>query len=282
MSATILDGKLLASQLKEQLAVEIANLKEAYGRAPALLTVGFQKDPAIDSYRMSQEKTAKSLGIDYHFIEYTAAHNNDEVVIFLKSVLADPKYDSLFIFKPLPSFIDFNLVQSRIVNLRNIEGVYPFNLGSLLLDEGCLIPPTPAGALELLKFSGVSIKGKHAVVIGRSDIVGKPMALLLLKEDATVTICHSKTADLASVVKTADIVIAAVGRPLFVKADWVKKGAIVIDVGINQVDGKIVGDVDFQSVKDVASYISPVPGGVGPVTSVMLMKNAVEAFKIKK
>jgi methylenetetrahydrofolate dehydrogenase (NADP+)/methenyltetrahydrofolate cyclohydrolase len=282
MSAQILDGKALAAKLKDKLILEISELETSNGRVPCLLAVSFMKDPAIDSYRASQEKTAASLGINYVFNEYTQAHNEDEVVIYLKSMLADSKYDALFIFKPLPDHIDFRKVQERIVNLKNVEGIYPFNLGNLLLDEFCFVPPTPAAALELLKSSGVEIKGKHAVVIGRSEIVGKPMALMLLKENATVSICHSKTENLPQFVAQADIVIAAVGKPLFVKGDWIKPGAIVIDVGINQLDGKIVGDVDLNSCKDKASYISPVPGGVGPVTSVMLMNNVVEAFKRMK
>jgi methylenetetrahydrofolate dehydrogenase (NADP+)/methenyltetrahydrofolate cyclohydrolase len=186
----------------------------------------------------------------------------------------------IIVNKPLPAHMNFKTIINTIAPYKDIEGMNLTNFGLLLMGEEGIFPCTPAAALELLKSSGVSLKGKHAVVIGRSEIVGKPVALLLLKEDMTVTICHSKTKDLPFVVHEGDVVIAAVGKPGFVKGDWIKNGAIVIDVGINQVDGKLVGDVDFLSAREKASYITPVPGGVGPVTSVMLMNNALKAFKI--
>ena len=177
--------------------------------------------------------------------------------------------------------MNFKTIINAILPYKDIEGMNLTNFGLLLMGEDGILPCTPAAALELLKSSRTSLKGKHAVVIGRSEIVGKPVALLLLKEDMTVTVCHSKTIDLPLVVQDADVVVAALGKPGFVKGEWIKKGAIVIDVGINQVDGKLVGDVDFISAREKASYITPVPGGVGPVTSVMLMNNAVKAFKIQ-
>jgi methylenetetrahydrofolate dehydrogenase (NADP+)/methenyltetrahydrofolate cyclohydrolase len=177
--------------------------------------------------------------------------------------------------------MSFKTIINTITPYKDIEGMNLTNFGLLLMGEEGIFPSTPAAALELLKSSGVVLKGKHAIVIGRSEIVGKPVAMLLLREDMTVTICHSKTVDLPFVVHNADVVIAALGKPGFVKGEWIKNGAIVIDIGINQVEGKLVGDVDFSSAFAKASFITPVPGGVGPVTSVMLMTNAVKAFKLQ-
>jgi methylenetetrahydrofolate dehydrogenase (NADP+)/methenyltetrahydrofolate cyclohydrolase len=187
----------------------------------------------------------------------------------------------IIVNKPLPAHMNFKTIINAITPYKDIEGMNLTNFGLLLMGEDGIPPCTAEAALELLKSSGVSLKGKHAIVIGRSEIVGKPVALLLLKEDMTVTICHSKTTDLPFVVHNADVVIAALGKPGFVKGEWIKSGAIVIDVGTNQVEGKFVGDVDFASAQEKASFITPVPGGVGPVTSVMLVNNAVKAFKIQ-
>ena len=189
--------------------------------------------------------------------------------------------NGIIVNKPLPAHMSFSTIINAIAPYKDIEGMNLTNFGLLLMGEDGIFPCTPAAALELLKSSGVPLKGKHAIVIGRSEIVGKPVALLLLKEDMTVTICHSKTIDLPFVVHDADVVIAAIGRPSFVKGDWIKNGAIVIDIGINHVDGKLVGDVDFATAQEKASFITPVPGGVGPVTAVMLMNNVVKAFKIQ-
>jgi methylenetetrahydrofolate dehydrogenase (NADP+)/methenyltetrahydrofolate cyclohydrolase len=202
-----------------------------------------------------------------------------DAIVGIKKFNEYDEVDGIIINKPLPDGFDFYTLSNAILPGKDVEGMNLANLGLLLLNQTRLLPCTPSAALALLKSSGVSLQGKTAVVLGRSEIVGKPIALLLLQENMTVMICHSKTVNIQEHLGRADVVVAAIGKPLFVKGDWIKPGAIVIDVGINQVDGKMAGDVDFDSCKDKASFITPVPGGVGPVTSVMLMRNVVEAFK---
>jgi methylenetetrahydrofolate dehydrogenase (NADP+)/methenyltetrahydrofolate cyclohydrolase len=202
-----------------------------------------------------------------------------DAVDLIQRINKDQEVHGILINKPVPPSIDFYTLINSIAAHKDIEGMNLINLGKLWMNKSRLWPCTPAAAMALLKSSGISLTGKHAVIIGRSEIVGKPMALLLLKEDMTVTICHSKTAHLKEEVRRADVVVAAVGKASFVKADWIKQDAIVIDVGINSHEGKVVGDVDFESCKQKASFITPVPGGVGPVTALILMKNTVEAFK---
>ncbi len=280
MSGQILDGKLLAAQLKAKLVEEIKQLKSAVHESPRIFSIVVGNDPASLSYAASQQKTAQSVGINFELQNFKADTSQEDVLKLIDELNSYDHVHGIIVNKPLPAHMNFKTIINAIAPYKDIEGMNLMNFGLLLMGEDGIFPCTPAAALELLKSSGVSLKGKHAVVIGRSEIVGKPVALLLLKEDMTVTICHSKTIDLPFVVHDGDVVIAALGRPGFVKGEWIKNGAIVIDVGINQVDGKLVGDVDFLSAKDKASFITPVPGGVGPVTSVMLMNNAVKAFKI--
>ena len=238
-------------------------------------------DPASLSYAASQQKTALSVGIHYELQNFKADSSQEDVLNLIDELNSYDHVHGIIVNKPLPSHMNFKTIINAIAPYKDIEGMNLTNFGLLLMGEEGIFPCTPAAALELLKSSGVNLKGKHAVVIGRSEIVGKPVALLLFREDMTVTICHSKTVDLSFVVHDADVVIAALGKPGFVKGDWIKSGAIVIDVGINQVDGKLVGDVEFSSAQEKASHITPVPGGVGPVTAVMLMNNAVKAFKLQ-
>jgi methylenetetrahydrofolate dehydrogenase (NADP+)/methenyltetrahydrofolate cyclohydrolase len=277
--STILDGKALAAKLKEDLAKEINSLKEKHHHVPRILSLSFGQHAASQSYITSQQKTAESLGIHYTLEVLKDSLSQTEALSFIQKFNNNPEIHGIIINKPLPSALDFYALSNAIVPSKDIEGMNLANLGMLLMYKTKLWPCTPAGALALLKSSGVVLQGKTAVVLGRSEIVGKPMVLLLLAENMTVTVCHSKTVDLKNHLQQADVVIAAIGQPLFVKGDWIKPQSIIIDVGINQRDGKIIGDVDFESCKDKASFITPVPGGVGPVTSVMLMKNAVEAFK---
>ena len=281
MSAQILDGKLLASQLKGRLAEEIQQLRNSVKETPRIFSIVVGNDPASLSYAASQQKTAQSLGIHYELQQFKADSTQEDVLNLIDQLNSYDHVHGIIVNKPLPAHMNFSAIINAIAPYKDIEGMNLTNFGLLLMGEDGIFPCTPSAALELLKSSGVNLKGKQAIVIGRSEIVGKPVALLLLKEDMTVTICHSKTIDLPFVVHDADVVIAALGRPGFVKGEWIKTGAIVIDVGINQVDGKLVGDVDFESAKDKASYITPVPGGVGPVTAVMLMNNAVKAFKLQ-
>ena len=278
--SVILDGKVLAAQLKEDLLKEISSLKKQHHRTPRIVSISFGQHAASQSYITSQQKTAESLGIHYTLETLQEGLSQQEAVDFIKKVNGYKEVQGIIINKPLLASMDFSVLINAIDPHKDIEGMTLANLGMLLMNKTPLWPCTPAAAMALLKFSGVALQGKTAVVLGRSEIVGKPMALLLLGEHMTVTVCHSKTNDLPGVVRGADVVVAAVGKPGFVKGDWIKSGAIVIDVGINQVDGKIVGDVDFDSCKAKASFITPVPGGVGPVTSVMLMKNALEAFRV--
>ena len=279
MSANILDGKALAAQLREDLHKEVEACKARYGRVPSLVSIAVGDHHASDAYIQSQIKTAEHIGIKYKYVPLSKASGQDEVLDTIRALNDDHAVHGILINKPLPAHLDLNALVSAIAPDKDVEGLNVYNLGRLLAGTTPLIPCTAAAAMAHIKSVGVDLKGKEAVVLGRSEIVGKPIALLLLKENATVTICHSGTKDLAGHVRTADIVVAAVGQPLFVKGDWIKPGAIVIDVGINQIDDKMVGDVDFVSAKEKAAHITPVPGGVGPVTSVMLMKNAVEAFK---
>lgn len=281
MSAQILDGKLLAAQLKAKLVQEINSLKSSVNEIPRVFSIVVGNDPASLSYAASQQKTAQSVGIHYELQNFKAESSQEDVLNLISELNSYDHVHGIIVNKPLPAHMSFKAIINAIAPYKDIEGMNLMNFGLLLMGEDGIFPCTPAAALELLKSSGVSLKGKHAIVIGRSEIVGKPVALLLLREDMTVTICHSKTIDLPFVVHDADVVIAALGKPGFVKGEWIKNGAIVIDVGINQVDGKLVGDVDFSSAQAKASYITPVPGGVGSVTSVMLMNNAVKAFKIQ-
>lgn len=278
MSA-LLDGKSLAAQLKENLSKEINSLKEKHHRTPRILSLSFGQHAASQSYITSQQKTAEALGIHYTLEILKDSLSQQEAIQLIHKFNNNPEVHGIIINKPLPTGMDFHTLINVIDPGKDIEGMNLTNLGMLLMNKTHLLPCTPAGALALLKSSGVSLQGKTAVVLGRSEIVGKPMGLLLMAENVTVTICHSKTIDLQHHLRQADVVVAAIGKPLFVKGDWIKPGAIVIDVGINKHEGKLVGDVDFESCKDKASFITPVPGGVGPVTSVMLMKNALEAFK---
>ena len=280
MSAEILDGKALVAQLKEELAKEISFLKKESGQAPYIVSIVIGNDPACLSYVSSQKKTAEALGIRYDLKNVSENITQERLFLDVIDPLnEDKQVHGILLNKPIPAQIDFDFSMASIDPWKNIEGMNGYHLGQLMLGDSKFVPCTAAAAVALLKSSGVVLGGKRAVVIGRSEIVGKPVALLLLQENMTVTICHSKTIHLKEEVQRADVVVVAVGKPLLVKGDWIKQGAIVIDVGINQHAGKIVGDVDFESCRSKSSWITPVPGGVGPVTAVMLMKNTVQAVK---
>jgi len=240
------------------------------------------EDPSACSYTNAQKKVAQDIGISYELKVLPLKISQQELVSFISDLNQDKKVQGIMLHKPLPKHIDYRQVSDGILPLKDVEGMNISNLGKMMLNAMQLVPCTPAAVMEHLKALKIPLRGKEVVIIGRSEIVGKPLALLMLKESATVTICHTGTQDagkLVEHVKRADIVVAAVGKAGFVKGEWLKSGAIVIDVGINQVENKIVGDVDFESAQEKASFITPVPGGVGPVTVVMLMKNAIESFK---
>jgi methylenetetrahydrofolate dehydrogenase (NADP+) / methenyltetrahydrofolate cyclohydrolase len=279
MSAQILDGKVLAANLKEELKAQINTLKNVAGKNPRIISIVVGDDAASSSYALSQQKAAEGLGINYELRRLDLKSTQDDITALIRRLNDDTSVHGVIVNKPVPSHLNFQKLIDTLYPEKDIEGVTFANLGRLFLGQASMFPCTPAAAMEHIKSTGVGLKGKEAVVLGRSEIVGKPLAMLLLKENATVTVCHSGTHNLPDVVRRADIVIAAVGKKHFVQGDWIKPGAIVIDVGINDDNGKIAGDVDYQACLKNAAYITPVPGGVGPVTAVMLMRNAVRAFK---
>jgi len=275
--ATLLDGKGLAKKVREALAGRVSDIQASLGRAPGLSVILVGEDPASAVYVRNKERAATAMGLKSEIIRLPANSTQEQVLAEVERLNTDPSVDGLMVQLPLPSGLDENAIMQAIAPDKDADGLHPTNLGRLLAGMDAPRPCTPSGVMELLREGGVELEGRHAVVIGRSTIVGKPQALLLLEKNATVTLCHSRTQNLADEVRRADVVVAAVGRPHFVKGDWVKPGAAVVDVGINRVDGKLVGDVDFDAVQEHAGWITPVPGGVGPMTVAMLMKNAVDA-----
>ncbi len=273
MSADIIDGKAFAAALRGRIAAEVTRFQAAAGRAPGLAVVLVGEDPASAVYVRSKGKATREAGmlsIEHKLPPETA---QDELLALVDRLNADPTVDGILVQLPLPKNIDERVVIMRIDPDKDVDGFHPVNAGRLATGLDGFVPCTPLGCLMMLKDQLGDLTGKDAVVIGRSNIVGKPMAQLLLQESATVTIAHSKTHDLSSVVRRADIVVAAVGRPQMVKGEWIKPGATVIDVGINRTAEGLVGDVDFAGAASVAGAITPVPGGVGPMTIACLLRN---------
>lgn len=279
MSAQIIDGKAIAQALREDLKKEIETLKREKGITPGLAVVLVGEDPASKTYVASKEKTSKEMGMHSEVYRLPAETSQAELLALIDKLNNNPQIHGILVQLPLPDHIDEKAVIDAIKPEKDVDGFHPISVGNLVIGAPCAVPCTPNGCIELLDRIGVDLKGKHVVVVGRSNIVGKPVAMLALHRHATVTICHSRTKDLAYHTKQADILIVAVGRPKMITGDMIKPGAVVIDVGINRVDGKIVGDVDFDSAQEVAGWITPVPGGVGPMTIGMLMKNTIEAAK---
>ncbi|HYF91238.1 MAG TPA: bifunctional methylenetetrahydrofolate dehydrogenase/methenyltetrahydrofolate cyclohydrolase FolD [Symbiobacteriaceae bacterium] len=282
MAAQIIDGKAIAQQVRDEVALDVAQLKEK-GITPGLVVIQVGDDPASTVYVTNKEKTAKELGMYSAMYRLPAETSQAEVEALVEKLNADPAVHGILVQSPLPKGLDEQSVFRRILPQKDVDGFHPVNVGNLWLGEEALVPCTPAGCMVLLQKMGVQLKGKKAVVVGRSHLVGKPMAALLLAEHATVTVCHSRTQDLPAVCREADVLVAAVGRLQMIKGDWIKPGAVVIDVGINPVPGtkKLRGDVDFDSAVEVAGAITPVPGGVGPMTIAMLMSNTVKACKMQ-
>ncbi len=277
MSAQIIDGKKVAADIQENLKKAIGDLK-AKGIDPCLAVVLVGENPASKKYVASKEKMCGQLGIASvpHKLPETATQ--EELMNLVDSLNNDKKVHGILVQLPLPKGLDEKEVMNRISPEKDVDGFGPQSLGRLVLDEAGFLPCTPNGAMKMLEAYGIDPAGKHAVVLGRSVIVGKPLALLLLRKNATVTICHSKTQNLKEECLRADILCVAIGKPKFVKGDWVKEGASIIDIGINvTAEGKIVGDVDFDAAKERAGFITPVPGGAGPMTIAMLMYNTVQA-----
>jgi methylenetetrahydrofolate dehydrogenase (NADP+)/methenyltetrahydrofolate cyclohydrolase len=275
----IIDGKKTAAELREELKKKVAELKSTYNAVPGLTVILVGEDPASKIYVKNKEKFAKEIGMNSEVIRYPADTEEKIVLNKIKELNEDKKISGILVQLPLPKHIDKKKVIETILPGKDVDGFHPVNVGNLSSGYDSSIPCTPLGCSLLLKKAEKNLSGKHAVVIGRSNLNGKPMTQLLLKENCTVTITHSKTKDLKTECLRADIIIAAVGIPKLVKGDWIKKGAIVIDVGINKTDSGIVGDVDFDQVSKVAKAITPVPGGVGPMTIACLLSNTVECFK---
>jgi methylenetetrahydrofolate dehydrogenase (NADP+)/methenyltetrahydrofolate cyclohydrolase len=286
MTAKILDGRELAKTLRGELEAEVAAFIERTSVTPSIALVRAGADPASVSYARVIERgfTNRGMGFLPHILPESASQ--DEIVAAVSALNAAPAVHGIMVQEPLPKGIDEAAVKAALSPDKDVDGVHPLNAGRLAQvapvgrPEGVgpfFVPATPAGGLEMLKRYGVALQGAQAVVLGRSNIVGKPMALLLLRENATVTVCHSRTVDLPAVCRQADVLCVAVGRAKMVKAGWVKPGAVVIDFGVNFEDGSMCGDVDYEDVLGVAGMVTPVPGGTGPMTNVMLMRNVLEA-----
>ena len=275
----IIDGKKISAVLREKLKEKVSKLKSIYNAVPGLTVILVGEDPPSKIYVKNKEKSAIEVGINSEVIRYP--DNVEEKVILnkIKELNKNDKVSGILVQLPLPKNINKKKVIETINPNKDVDGLHPMNVGNLSSGYDSMVPCTPLGCYLLIKDVEKDLNGKHAVVIGRSNLNGKPMTQLLLKENCTVTITHSKTKDLKAECKRADIIVAAVGRPKLVKADWVKKNAIVIDVGINKTDTGLVGDVDFEEVSKVAKAVTPVPGGVGPMTIACLLSNTVECFK---
>jgi methylenetetrahydrofolate dehydrogenase (NADP+) / methenyltetrahydrofolate cyclohydrolase len=277
MSARLIDGKAIAAIYRQEFAVRCARLNER-GVVPGLAVLLVGEDPASQVYVRNKALACNSTGIRSEVHALPAGTTQSELIAFVERLNADPAVHGILVQLPLPKPLDSRVVIESILPEKDVDGFHYFNVGSLVVGEPAFYPCTPWGVMKMLEHEGVAVEGAHAVVVGRSTIVGKPMALLLLNAGATVTICHSKTRDLGSMTRQADILVAAVGKPRMIRADMVKPGAVVIDVGINRLpDGKLAGDVDFDAVREVASRITPVPGGVGPMTIAMLLGNTVKS-----
>ena len=275
----IIDGKKISAVLREKLKEKVSKLKSTYNAVPGLTVILIGEDPPSKIYVKNKEKSAIEVGINSEVIRYQDNVEEKVVLNKIKELNENDKVSGILVQLPLPKHIDKRKVIETINPNKDVDGLHPMNVGNLSSGYDSMVPCTPLGCYLLIKDVEKDLNGKHAVVIGRSNLNGKPMTQLLLKENCTLTITHSKTKDLKAECARADIIIAAVGRPKLVKADWVKKDAIVIDVGINKTDNGLVGDVDFDEVSKVAKAITPVPGGVGPMTIACLLSNTVECFK---
>lgn len=289
MTAQIIDGKAIAEKVRNEVAAEVAKMLEAGLEPPGLATVLVGENPASKVYVSMKRKMCAELGIRSFGHELPATATQEEVEGLVKELNANPQVNGILVQLPLPAGLDEERVLNAISIEKDVDGFHPINIGRLAQKgrEPLFVPCTPDGCIYLLDQVGVKLEGTNAVVLGRSNIVGMPVALLLVRRNATVTICHSRTKDLPGVVRSADVLIAAVGRAEMVRGDWVKPGAVVIDVGTNRIDdpshpkgSRLVGDVAFDEVKEVASAITPVPGGVGPMTIAMLMRNTMRAAKM--
>ena len=276
MAAQLLDGKTMSNELREKLALRVDNLK-ARGVTPGLAVILVGEDPASQIYVKNKGLGCAQVGMHSVTIRLPETTTQQELETQIDQLNGDSCIHGILVQLPLPAGLDEAAALARIAPEKDVDGFHVVNAGKLFTGQKGVVACTPKGAMEMIRRTGIDLSGKEAVVVGRSNIVGKPMAMLLLQQNATVTMCHSRTQHLAEHTRRADVLVAAVGKPRFITADMVKPGAIVIDAGINRVDGKVVGDVDFDAVKEVASWITPVPGGVGRMTITMLLENTIEA-----
>ena len=281
MSANLIDGKAISASLREKIASDAAEFEKKNGRKIGLAVVLVGENPASKVYVRNKILACEQTGIASYEYYLPATSSTEEVIEVVRALNADDKVDGLLVQLPLPEGIDEKRVLREVSPAKDVDGFHAVNAGNLMLGNPCLSACTPTGIMELIKSTVVDVSGKNAVVVGRSNIVGKPVALMLLAANATVTICHSRTQNLAEFTRAADILVVAIGKKEFVTGDMIKKGAIVIDVGMNRAD-KLYGDVHFESASKVAGYITPVPGGVGPMTITMLLQNTVKAAGVAK
>ncbi|OZB94780.1 bifunctional methylenetetrahydrofolate dehydrogenase/methenyltetrahydrofolate cyclohydrolase FolD [Paenibacillus sp. XY044] len=279
MTASIISGKQVSEDIRAGIAAKVKELA-AKGVTPGLAVVLVGEDPASQVYVRNKEKACHDLGYYSEVHRLPATTTQEDLLALVDKLNKQDTIDGILVQLPLPGHIDEKAVVNAIAVDKDVDGFHPVNVGNLVIGDDSLLPCTPAGVIELIKRTGLELAGKHAVVIGRSNIVGKPVSLLLQRENATVTMCHSRTIGMADIARQADILVVAIGRANFIDASYVKPGAVVIDVGMNRLDtGKLAGDVDFESVKEVSGPITPVPGGVGPMTITMLMQNTLIAAK---
>ncbi len=280
--AQIMDGKLTSKLVREEIAEKVISFKEKYNRAPGLAVIIVGEDPASQVYVRNKKRGCEEVGFYSVGYELPASTTQEELVSLVEQLNNDNKIDGILVQLPLPNHLNETEILLKIKPEKDVDAFHPYNVGKIMIGNHDLLPCTPAGVMVMLEKYGIDVKGKKCVVIGRSNIVGKPMAMLLLHANGTVTICHSKTENLKEICREADILVASIGKPEFVRGDMVKEGAVVVDVGINRTqEGKLVGDVCFAEVEPKASYITPVPGGVGPMTITMLLKNTLIAAEIK-
>lgn len=280
--AKIIDGKAVSAQVKESIAQETAQIKEKYGVTIGLAVVIVGNNPASRIYVNNKKKACEALGFESFEYALPEETTQEELLALIDKLNNDDKVNGILVQLPLPKHLDEKIVINNISPDKDVDAFHPVNVGKIMIGDYSFLPCTPAGVMELIASTGTEISGKECVVVGRSNIVGKPMSMLLLHKSGTVTICHSRTKDLAEQCRRADILVAAVGVPNLIKGDMIKEGAVVIDVGMNRLDnGKLCGDVEFETAEKVAGYITPVPGGVGPMTIAMLMKNTLTAAKTK-
>lgn len=278
--SNIISGKELSKEIRSDVKVEVEKLVEDYGKSPHLVVILVGEDPASQSYVKAKERACKKAGIRSTLIRKETSIAEEELLGLVKSLNQDDDVHGILVQLPLPKHINSNLVINTIEKNKDVDGFHPLNIAALHIGEEGILPATPKGIITMLKSTNQTLEGKSALVIGRSNIVGKPAAALLLRENCTVTIAHSRTKNMKEIALQSDIIVAAVGRANFVTGDMIKDGAIVIDVGVNRVDDKLVGDVDFEAAKEKASFITPVPGGVGPMTIASLLQNTIECFLI--